>query len=178
MVSGESLFGFRMKFSVVPAIIASIIISSSSHAQHVTTYTYDALGQLTEIDGPSGADRRYVYDDSGNRIIARSAPNTAPVVQDDIIGISDNDPTQIFDLLANDSDANNHPIVITRIFNVQHDEGGQPATVSLRSDGLVNITPGAIGFTTFSYEVSDFESTTVGTGTVWVIGTPGCQFFC
>jgi YD repeat-containing protein len=168
---------------VVASAAVSALLISGANAQHSTTYKYDANGRLVRADGPGSQDRRYGFDKAGNRLIARSAPNDPPVAVDDITGISEGSATLVFDLLANDSDPNGHPIKVTRIFNINHNGDGSygAAHIYLRPDGRVNITANHSGTTTFSYTVTDMESESVGTMSILVIGTGGgggCSFFC
>jgi YD repeat-containing protein len=166
---------------VASAAAVSALLIPGASAQHTTTYKYDANGRLVRVDGPGSQDRRHAYDKAGNRLVARSAPNDPPIAVDDITGMGFGGATVVFDLLANDSDPNGHPIKVTRIFNIDHNGDGTygASSVYLRPDGLVSITPGQAGTTTFSYTVSDLELESTGTMSILVIGGGGCgSFLC
>jgi YD repeat-containing protein len=176
------MVGTRIRAAGAVSIL-SIGLSATASAQHVVLYDYDSLGQLIKIDGPNGDDRRYVFDDSGNRIIARSAPNSPPIARDDFWFLQHGTATKIVDLRDNDTDPNGHPMTVTRIFNISHTGSGGAATIYLRPDGRVNITPGGGGTTSFAYEVTDQEAVTTGTGQIETTTPgggidPGCGFFC
>lgn len=158
-------------------LASGLTATTLAEAQHSTFYEYDALGQLSEINGPGSADRRYVYDSAGNRIVSRSVANSAPIAGDDRYSLGTSSPTQVHDLRDNDSDADGHPLFVTRIFNVRHATGGAASRISLRTDGRVNIVYGDPGTTTFSYALSDLEVETIGTGSIVVSGS-GCTRRC
>lgn len=160
-------------------ILAFALSLGCSMAQHVSTYSYDALGQITVINGPGGEDRRYAYDESGNRVIARTAANSPPVASNDYFVFPLGNGTQFGNVLANDSDGNGHPLMALDMFGVMH-VGGASADIGLASDGTLSVLPTSAGTITLNYHASDFEAISTGTVTIEILGSGGgdCEIFC
>ncbi len=58
----------RMYFGLAAlAIGAALAITAPAHAG-TTTYKYDTLGRVIEVDYPDGSVVTYAYDKNGNRI--------------------------------------------------------------------------------------------------------------
>ncbi len=50
------------------AAAAAIALSAGSAGAGATTYKYDALGRVIEVDYPDGSIVYYTYDANGNRV--------------------------------------------------------------------------------------------------------------
>lgn len=79
----------------------------------VNSFTYDALGRLTNVTDTFNGDRKYQYDPAGNRtsVAIRPLGNRAPVVVGESISIP-YQTSKFLDVLANDSDPDGDPISI------------------------------------------------------------------
>ena len=80
------LFGVAMNLRVgFVGVLALAILhawpGSAAAQSGVTTYTYDALGQLVSSTNPTGQTTTYTYDQAGNRLSSGSVP-PAPTVGD------------------------------------------------------------------------------------------------
>jgi|GEM_PF-1654258 len=72
-----------MKFTTQIAVI-SLALSAfafSASAQQTTTYSYDELGRLTDVNRSDNVDTQYSYDPAGNRTaqVVTGSSNAAPV---------------------------------------------------------------------------------------------------
>jgi len=56
----------RLKTIATAAIAAAALVAASAHAG-TTTYKYDTLGRVVEVDYPNGTVIKYTYDAAGNR---------------------------------------------------------------------------------------------------------------
>ncbi len=53
---------------VIAAMVAGLVLAGTSPAfAGTTTYKYDALGRVIEVDYPDGSIVQYAYDAAGNR---------------------------------------------------------------------------------------------------------------
>ncbi len=74
--------------------MVGLFCSASVHAQENKTYTYDALGRVTNVQisgGPaSGTNSSYQYDPAGNRtnVTVSGSANSGPTGGDAVSGIS------------------------------------------------------------------------------------------
>ncbi len=50
-----------------PILAVGLLVSAPAHAG-TTTYKYDTLGRVIEVDYPDGSIVTYTYDKNGNRI--------------------------------------------------------------------------------------------------------------
>ncbi len=57
---------FRMSTLTLAAIAGLMLAATSVHAG-TTSYKYDALGRVIEVDYPDGSIVQYSYDAAGNR---------------------------------------------------------------------------------------------------------------
>jgi YD repeat-containing protein len=57
---------FHLNKSVVIAA-AGLVLAATSAQAGTTTYQYDALGRVVEVDYPDGSVVQYTYDAAGNR---------------------------------------------------------------------------------------------------------------
>lgn len=124
------------------------------------TAVVEADGTVTYTPEPgfTGDDTFEVTIDDGNGGTATStvtvhvlgSPNSDPVAMDDTADVPEDTPTDI-DVLANDSDPDGDPLVVTEV--VQPENG----TVSINPDGTLRYTPepGFVGTDSFTYEVCD-----------------------
>ncbi len=105
-------------------------------------------------------------------VIVHAVNDAPPEARADALSVAE-DTTLVIDpqtLLANDSDIDNDPLVITAVSNAGLDTRG--AVVSLDADGLIRFTPAADynGLSRFEYVVSD--GTASSTAVVDVTVTP------
>ena len=54
------------KIAIVVLATGALLAAASAHAG-TTTYQYDALGRVIEVDYPDGSKVLYTYDAAGNR---------------------------------------------------------------------------------------------------------------
>lgn len=97
--------------------------------------------------------------------IVAAGENTAPVAADNTFAINKNSPANTFDVLGNDSDAENE-LTITTV--TVPDSGG---TVEVSDDGLTVVYEPAINFVgseEFDYSITDGTTTATATVTVTV----------
>lgn len=95
-------------------------------------------------------------------------PNKPPVATNDVISLTVS-TSKVIDVLANDSDPEGEILIITK-FDVKSKQGGKISKNTRNTDSTLTYTPKVdyIGSDSFSYTVSDGNSTTVGTVTITV----------
>lgn len=145
-------------------LLLSITFQSSAQAQGVS-YSYDALGRLSQMTYPSGAAITYVYDAAGNRTAVQiAAPvNQPPVAVGDATSTNSNTAKSL-DPRTNDSDPESGALTIVSVTT----PSSGTAVVTGGGTG-VTYTPAAnfIGTATFNYTIRDPENATA-TATVTV----------
>jgi len=133
-------------------LIVGVSIAAGQAAD--ITYTYDALGRLTNVAYGCGASAGYVYDAAGNRTSTSSTGpcngDNPPVAVNDSITTNVSTPIT-FDPRTNDSDPDNDPLTITATGPASH------GTVVINSGTSLTYTPttGYAGADSFTYTISD-----------------------
>jgi YD repeat-containing protein len=63
------------------AFSAFALMLSTASAQQTTTYSYDELGRLTDVNRSDNVDTQFSYDPAGNRTsqVVTGSSNAAPV---------------------------------------------------------------------------------------------------
>lgn len=91
--------------------------------------------------------------------------NAAPVAQDDLVEITEDENANITTLLLNDSDADGGELVIVELGEAEH------GALRLEADGSVTYIPepNYVGEDSFTYVVSDGSNRTSATATITVI---------
>lgn len=127
-------------------------------SQPSSSFTYDALGRLVEVEKISSGLTTYEYDDAGNRTLVSSGEgqqetNEAPVATADHVVITSAATARVVNLTSNDTDPDGDALTISSINN----SDGR-FTVTKTSDSSVQIAVGAAfsDFTSgFYYTISD-----------------------
>lgn len=104
--------------------------ASATPTTTTTTYSYDPLGRVEEAADPADT-ADYSYDDSGNRV-QNVGTNVCPKARDDSFNAFAGTP-KVLTVLANDTDADNDPIIVTYVSTPGHgtaviDPGGTSIT--------------------------------------------------
>lgn len=89
---------------------ASLIVQTAGSSV-TNSFTYDALGRLTNMSDTVNGDRKYIYDPAGNRtnVSVRVLGNRAPTVVGESVTIP-YQTTKFVNVLSNDSDPDGDPI--------------------------------------------------------------------
>ena len=115
-----------------------------------TTYTYDALGRLTNVTNACGASTTYVYDAAGNRSSSVTVVSCVPIANPDTMSTAFNAPATI-DPRSNDQDPMGQALTI--------ETAGKPGhgTVIVNSGTSLTYLPatGYSGPDSFTYEISN-----------------------
>jgi YD repeat-containing protein len=75
-----------LKFTCLAAVALTIVMASSAVAG-TTSYKYDELGRVVEVDYPDGSKITYQYDAAGNRTqVTRTAGSSAQVIVVPLLG--------------------------------------------------------------------------------------------
>jgi YD repeat-containing protein len=137
----------------VLAVLALVAAGAMSANAAPITYTYDALGRVTQILYPNGKAISYSYDAAGNRIqdSVHYITNQTPTAVADSISTMENTAVT-FDPRTNDYDVDGDTLTISAAANGSH------GTVGINGGGTsVTYTPtnGYSGSDSFSYTISD-----------------------
>ncbi len=65
-MGGKAMVRFH-RGKVALVAIAGLMLAASAAQAGTTTYKYDALGRVVEVDYPDGSIVQYTYDAAGNR---------------------------------------------------------------------------------------------------------------
>ncbi|MCQ8186630.1 Ig-like domain-containing protein [Parvularcula maris] len=149
----------------------------------MTTYEYDEAGRLIKKNTSTGHERRFDFDQAGNRREATSElPNIPPVAVNDSYTMMQND-REVFDLVLNDTDADGpkSALSVSSIHNVQHTTPkSKVAYITLLENGSVEVVALQGGGVSFDYTLSDGEDTDTGRVVIDVEGEPSTcgDIFC
>lgn len=133
-----------MSYRNLCAALVCLCFAASASAE---TYKYDALGRLITVERPGQAAQSFTYDKVGNRtqVGAPSSTNRAPIAVDDQAWHMVGDGGAWVQPLANDSDPDNNPLSITgwsapSTVSVQWDSASKWMTLSASNAGSYTIT--------------------------------------
>lgn len=160
--------GSRTLLAWAAAFLLAPFLSPAATQGQSVTYSYDALGRITQATYQDGAVVTYTYDAAGAMIgVDASVPlNEPPVATNDTVSTSINTPVS-FDPRANDSDPESGALTIVSV------TAPSSGTAVVTGGGTgVTYTPASnfVGTATFSYTVRDPQNATA-TATVSVTVT-------
>lgn len=146
------------------ACLTSLVLASAPLAQETILYGYDALGRVVAVTYGNGTVTTYTYDAAGNRTQVTTGPgggpgdgggNADPVAVGDYFERRVGTSTALL-VLANDSDPNGNPLQVTAVSAVT----GGTATVTSGGASVTYVAPATPGTYSFSYTVSDGQGGT------------------
>src|SRR6266481_4514246 len=114
------------------------------------TYTYDALGRLTNVSYACGGSTTYVYDAAGNRTTSANVAGCLPIAVNDSVTTPYNTATT-FNPRSNDSEPNGFPLTITAVSSPAH------GTAVVNGGVTITYTPTTnyYGVDSFTYTISN-----------------------
>ena len=92
----EQWFGMPSDISLASSSTGALVSASSTDAQLVATFNYNAQGLLSEVEYSSGEVKKYMYDDAGNVVMIESGNETLILTEPGNIG-SAVDPSELKD---------------------------------------------------------------------------------
>jgi hypothetical protein len=151
------------------AAALALAAATAAHAAETIDYSYDPLGRLTQASrwqpGGDGARLGFQYDPAGNRARQTvsldaaapstpppppSAPNLAPVTQDDQLATGSCALQSSVNVVANDHDPDGDPLTVTSV------SGATLGTASVSSSGMsIVYNPNSAGTDTVTYTIAD-----------------------
>ncbi|MEM9572724.1 MAG: Ig-like domain-containing protein [Pseudomonadota bacterium] len=148
------------------AIVCGLVFAPLAATSDTTTYTYDSLGRLVDVEYDDGSSTGYQYDAAGNRtaITSGAGANSPPVAVDDGYNLAAGS-THSLNVRSNDTDPDGDTILIT---------SSQQGTITGGGTAILYTAPTSSGFHLFDYTISDGNGgTDTGSVAVYVAGGGG-----